>query len=41
MSTQAPAAQKKHTRAVRFFWGLLIAATTISLVGNVAHAVLP
>jgi hypothetical protein len=41
MSKQAPVAQKNHTRAVRFFWGLLIAATTISLIGNVAHAMLP
>ena len=27
--------------AVRFFWGLLIGATTVSLIGNIAHAVLP
>src|SRR5258707_4296462 len=30
-----------HSRAVRFFWSLLIGATTLSLVGNIAHAVLP
>jgi hypothetical protein len=30
-----------HDRAVRFFWGLLIGATTVSLVGNITHAVLP
>jgi hypothetical protein len=28
-------------RAVRFFWGFLIGATTVSLVGNITHAVLP
>jgi Protein of unknown function (DUF2637) len=33
--------QRNHHRAVRFFWGLLIAATTVSLTGNIAHAVLP
>jgi hypothetical protein len=33
--------QRNHARAVRFFWGLLIGATTVSLVGNIAHAVLP
>ncbi len=30
----------KKPRAVRFFWGFLIAATTVSLVGNITHAVL-
>jgi hypothetical protein len=40
--TSAPAStQTTHQRAVRFFWALLIAATTVSLVGNVAHAILP
>ena len=33
--------QKNHRRAVRFFWCLLIAATTVSLIGNITHAVLP
>jgi hypothetical protein len=31
---------KNHRQAVRFFWALLIGATTVSLVGNIAHAVL-
>jgi Protein of unknown function (DUF2637) len=40
--TSAPAStQRTHQRAVRFFWALLIAATTVSLIGNVAHAMLP
>jgi hypothetical protein len=29
-----------HQRAVRFFWCLLIGATTVSLAGNIVHAVL-
>ncbi len=33
--------QRNHHRAVRFFWGLLVAATIVSLTGNVVHAVLP
>ena len=41
MTTQTEIAAKKHRRAVRFFWGLLIGATTVSLIGNIAHAVLP
>jgi hypothetical protein len=41
VTTQTETAQKTHGRAVRFFWCFLIAATAISLVGNVAHAVLP
>ena len=40
-TTQAEIIHKHHRRAVRFFWGLLIGATLVSLVGNVAHAVLP
>jgi len=39
--TQAEIAAKNHRRAVRFFWCLLIGATTVSLIGNIAHAVLP
>jgi Protein of unknown function (DUF2637) len=39
--TQTEVAAKNHRRAVRFFWCLLIGATTVSLIGNVAHAVLP
>ncbi|MGO8967618.1 MAG: hypothetical protein ACLQGN_29515 [Mycobacterium sp.] len=30
-----------HQRAVRFFWALLIGSTTVSLIGNIVHAVLP
>ena len=41
MTTQTEITQRNHHRAVRFFWGLLIGATTVSLIGNVAHAVLP
>jgi hypothetical protein len=41
MTTQTEITQKNHRRAVRFFWGLLIGATTVSLVGNIAHAALP
>ena len=33
--------QRNHRRAVRVFWDLLIGATTVSLIGNIAHAVLP
>src|SRR4051794_637628 len=39
--TQTELAVKNHRRAVRFFWSLLIGATTVSLIGNIAHAVLP
>jgi hypothetical protein len=41
MTTQTEITQKNHRRAVRFFWCLLIGATMVSLIGNVAHAVLP
>jgi hypothetical protein len=41
MTNQTDTTKSHHRRAVRFFWGLLIGATLISLVGNVAHAVLP
>jgi hypothetical protein len=41
MTTQSEITQKNHDRAVRFFWALLFGATIISLLGNVAHAVLP
>jgi Protein of unknown function (DUF2637) len=41
MTTQTEITQRNHHRAVRFFWGLLIGATAVSLIGNVAHAVLP
>jgi hypothetical protein len=41
MTTHAEITQRNHHRAVRFFWGLLIGATTVSLTANVVHAVLP
>jgi hypothetical protein len=41
MTTQTEVTKRNHHRAVRFFWGLLIGATAVSLVGNIAHAVLP
>src|SRR6478672_13441838 len=41
MTTQAVVTHRNDRRAVRFFWGLLIGATTVSLLGNIAHAVLP
>jgi len=41
MTTQTEITQKNHRRAVRFFWGVLIGATLVSLVGNITHAVLP
>src|ERR1700752_3195039 len=39
--TRGDITRRNHRRAVRFFWGLLIGATTVSLIGNIAHAVLP
>jgi hypothetical protein len=41
MTTQTGITARNHRRAVRFFWGLLIGATVVSLTGNVTHAVLP
>jgi hypothetical protein len=41
MTTQSEITQKNHHRAVRFFWGLLMGATLVSLVGNEVHALLP
>ena len=41
MTTQTEITQRNHRRAVRFFWGLLIGATLVSLLGNITHAVLP
>jgi hypothetical protein len=41
MTTQTEITQRNHDRAVRFFWTLLIGATVVSLIGNIAHAVLP
>jgi hypothetical protein len=40
-TTQTEFVQRNHRRAIPFFWGLLTGATTISLIGNIAHAVLP
>jgi len=39
--TQIEITQRRHRRAVRFFWSFLIGATTVSLIGNITHAVLP
>ncbi len=39
--TQTEIAAKNHHRAVRFFWCFIIGATTVSLIGNIAHALLP
>lgn len=41
MTTATEITQRNHRRAVRFFWCLLLLATLVSLVGNIAHAVLP
>ncbi|RAV00264.1 DUF2637 domain-containing protein [Mycolicibacter senuensis] len=41
MTTQVEITQHNHHKAVRFFWCLLGGATLVSLLGNVAHAVLP
>ena len=38
--TQTEIGAKNHPKAVRFFWCLLIGATTVSLIGNIANAVL-
>jgi hypothetical protein len=40
MTNQTEVSNRTHRRAVRFFWGFLIGATTISLAGNITHAVL-
>jgi Na+/H+-dicarboxylate symporter len=40
MTNQAEVTRTNHRRAVRFFWGLLIGATLVSLIGNITHAVL-
>jgi hypothetical protein len=40
VSTRTQIEQTIHRRALRFFWALTIGATTVSLIGNVAHAVL-
>jgi hypothetical protein len=40
MTPQTEITQRNHHRAVRFFWGLLIGATSVSVIGNIAHAVL-
>ncbi len=41
MTPQTEITQRNHHRAVRFFWGLLIGATSVSVIGNITHAVLP
>ncbi|MBY0290779.1 MAG: DUF2637 domain-containing protein [Mycobacteriaceae bacterium] len=40
MTSQTEISLRNHRRAVRFFWCLLICATTVSLIGNIAHALL-
>jgi Protein of unknown function (DUF2637) len=37
--TQTEIGARHHARAVRFFWGFLIGATLVSLIGNIAHAI--
>jgi hypothetical protein len=37
MTTLAEITQRNHRRAVRFFWGLLIGATLVSLIGAAVH----
>ena len=39
MTTQTE--MRNHRHAVRYFWGVLIGATLVSLVGNITRAVLP
>jgi hypothetical protein len=41
MTTQTEITLRNHRHAVRFFWCLLFGATAVSLLGNIAHAVLP
>jgi hypothetical protein len=41
MTTLTEITQKNHRHAVRFFGAFLIGATMVSLIGNIAHAVLP
>ena len=40
MTTQTEITQRNHHRAVRFFCCFLTGATLVSLVCNIAHAVL-
>jgi hypothetical protein len=40
MSTLTEITQRSHRRAVRFFWCFLFGATSVSVIGNIAHAVL-
>lgn len=39
-SAQEPPVSRTHKSAARFFWGVLAFATTMSISGNVAHALL-
>lgn len=39
MTTQTEITYRNHRRAVRFFWGFLIGATLVSLIGNIVHAI--
>jgi hypothetical protein len=40
-ATTAITTAEGRRRAVRFFWGFLIGATTVRLIGNITHAALP
>jgi Protein of unknown function (DUF2637) len=40
VNADSPAGDVTAAKAVRFFWAWLIAATSVSVAGNVAHAVL-
>lgn len=40
ISAQEPQVLRTHKSAARFFWGVLAFATTMSISGNVAHALL-
>ena len=37
--TPTEIAARHHARAIRFFWGFLIGATMVSLIGSVVHAI--
>jgi hypothetical protein len=40
MTTQIEITQRSHRRAVWYFWCFVIGATSVSIIGNIAHAVL-
>ncbi len=41
MTSQTEVSLRNYHRAFRFFWVLLIGASTVSVTGNIAHAALP